>query len=82
MGRQEKDDEVILPIDKAVSDDTMPIVTMRHGYHTVIQPPNHLFVCENTKKLLAFGIGGVWFGIFSSEIRRGRAVTNFPSSSV
>lgn len=40
-------------------DDTVPIVrTMRYGYHNG-SITNHLFVGENTKKLLAFGIGGV-----------------------
>lgn len=57
-------------------DNVANVRTMRHGYRT-----NHLFVGENMKKLLAFGIGGVWFGIFSSEMRRGLAVTSVPSSS-
>ncbi|GBP31102.1 hypothetical protein EVAR_77398_1 [Eumeta japonica] len=42
---------------------------------------SHLFVGENTKKLLASGMGGVWLGMLSSETRRGRAVTRAPSSS-
>lgn len=55
--------------------------TMRHWYRGDNVITIHLFVGENTKKLLAFGIGGVWLGMFNSDTRRGLAVTSCPSSS-